>query len=84
MTEKDKMLAGTVYDANNDQTLIAKRLECKEKCRDYNDLRPRETKARETLLRKILGENKEVLLIEQPPYSLAVVNPCKVIKTIIH
>lgn len=30
MTEKDKMLAGIIYDANNDPALIAERLECKE------------------------------------------------------
>lgn len=66
MTEKDKMLAGMIYDANNDPTLIADRLECKELCRDYNDLRPRETEARDVLLRKILGNAGGQLLIEQP------------------
>ena len=45
MTEKDKMLAGMIYDANNDPGLMAERLECKELCRDYNELRPRETEA---------------------------------------
>lgn len=68
MTEKDKMLAGMIYDANNDPALIAERLECKELCRDYNDLRPRETEARDALLRKILGGAGMGLLIEQPFY----------------
>lgn len=68
MTEKDKMLAGIIYDANNDPELIAERLECKELCRDYNELRPRDTEAREVMLRKILGDTKEGLLIEQPFY----------------
>lgn len=68
MTEKDKMLAGMIYDANNDPALIAERLECKELCRDYNDLRPRETEARDALLRKILGGAGAGLLIEQPFY----------------
>lgn len=68
MTEKDKMLAGMIYDANNDPGLIAERLECKELCRDYNDLRPRETEARDALLRKILGEAGTGLLVEQPFY----------------
>ncbi len=66
MTEKDKMLLGMIYNANNDPTLIAERLKCKELCRDYNELRPAETEAREALLRKILGETREGLLIEQP------------------
>lgn len=68
MTEKEKMLASMIYDANNDPALIAERLECKELCRDYNDLRPCETDTRETLLHKILGEAKNGLLIEQPFY----------------
>ncbi len=55
-----------IYDANNDPTLIAERLKCKELCRDYNELRPSATEARELLLRKILGGVKEGLLIEQP------------------
>lgn len=62
------MLAGMIYDANNDPALIAERLKCKELCRDYNDLRPCDMAAREALLRKILGEAKEGLLIEQPFY----------------
>lgn len=57
-----------LYDAKNDPVLIAERLECKELCRDYNDLRPRDTEAREALLRKILGKTEEGLLIEQPFY----------------
>lgn len=66
MTEKDKMLAGMIYDANNDPALIAERMACKELCRDYNDLRPSAAEAREALLRKILGKAEEGLLIEQP------------------
>lgn len=62
------MLAGLIYDANYDEALIAERLACKELCRDYNDLRPRRTAEREALLRKILGESREGLLIEQPFY----------------
>lgn len=68
MTEKEKMLAGMIYDANNDAALIGERLVCKELCRDYNDLRPREAEAREALLRRILGSAGEGLLIEQPFY----------------
>ncbi len=66
MTEKEKMLAGMIYDANYDQTLVAERLECKEMCRDYNDLRPKDTEGREALLRRLLGEVKGSILIEQP------------------
>lgn len=68
MTEKEKMLAGMLYDANYDSALIAERLECKELCRDYNDIRPKNIEAREALLRKIIGEVKGNILIEQPFY----------------
>lgn len=66
MTEKDKMLLGIIYDANSDAELIAERLECKEMCRDYNDLRPCQSGEREVLLRAILGHVKEGIQIEQP------------------
>ncbi len=68
MTEKEKMLCGMIYDANNDRQLIAERMECKELCRDYNDLRPRNLEAREALLRRIIGHVDGNLLIEQPFY----------------
>jgi len=66
MTEKEKMLKGMIYDANYDPQLIAERIECKEMCRDYNDLRPRDTVARTALLKRLLGEVKGEILIEQP------------------
>lgn len=68
MTEKEKMLAGMIYDANYDPALIAERQDCKEMCRDYNDLRPKDMAGRETLLRRLLGEVKGSILIEQPFY----------------
>lgn len=68
MTEKEKMLEGMIYDANNDPALIAERLECKELCYNYNHLRPKDTEGREALLRKILGSVKGNILVEQPFY----------------
>lgn len=68
MTEKEKMLRGMIYDANYDAQLIEERLNCKELCRDYNDLRPKETEARRTLLNRILGQVDGDILIEQPFY----------------
>lgn len=62
------MLTGMIYDANYDAALISERLDCKEKCRDYNDLRPKDTTTRENLLQEILGEVKGSILIEQPFY----------------
>ncbi len=68
MTEKEKMLAGMIYDANNDPALIEERRRCKELCRDYNTLRPSDIAARENLLRTMLGSVGGSLLIEQPFY----------------
>lgn len=66
MTEKEKMLAGMIYDANYDPQLMTERQDCKELCRDYNELRPKNMQARTELLHKLLGEVKGDLLIEQP------------------
>lgn len=68
MTEKEKMLKGMIYDANNDPALIAERLECKAKCRDYNDLRPEDMGRRVAVLNDILGNIGGDILIEQPFY----------------
>lgn len=68
MTEKEKMLAGMIYDAAADSQLVEERRRCKELCRDYNDLRPSQTGEREALLRTILGSAKGALLVEQPFY----------------
>lgn len=68
MIEKEKMFKGMIYDANNDSTLIAERLECKEKCRDYNELRPKDMQGRTALLKSILGNIAGDILIEQPFY----------------
>lgn len=66
MTEKEKMLKGMIYDANYDPQLIAERLDCKELCRDYNELRPKDTEARNHLLHRLLGRIDGDILIEQP------------------
>lgn len=66
MTEKEKMLAGFIYDANYDPQLIADRQRCKELIRDYNDLRPSNTEGRTNLLKQLFGATGQTLLIEQP------------------
>ncbi len=68
MTEKEKMLKGMIYDANNDPTLVAERLDCKEKCKAYNDLHPGDLQGRTALLKLILGKIAGDILIEQPFY----------------
>lgn len=66
MTEKEKMLAGEIYDANNDINLINERIKAKDLCFEYNNLRPSQVKKREEIIRKILGKEDGEFLIEQP------------------
>ena len=44
MTEKEKMLAGILYDANNDKNLLKERMLCKDICFEYNNVKPSDTK----------------------------------------
>lgn len=40
MTEKEKMANKMLYDANYDKELLIDRLEAKELCYEYNQLKP--------------------------------------------
>ena len=66
MTEREKMLAGMLYDANFDEELLAQRMECKELCYDYNHTRPSDEKKREEILRRLFKSVGERICIEQP------------------
>ena len=66
MTEKDKMLAGELYDANYNEDLMKERIKAKELCYEYNNLKPSEIKKRNETLKKLLGSTGESFLIEQP------------------
>lgn len=47
MTEKEKMLAHQMYDANYNKELHDERIAAKELCWEYNQLRRRTKRARE-------------------------------------
>lgn len=66
MTEKEKMLAGELYDANYNKNLIEERLVAKDKCFEYNNIKPSNTEERNVLMKQILGKTKNTFLIEQP------------------
>ena len=40
MNEKEKMLVGELYDANYNEDLIKERYIAKDKCYEYNQLKP--------------------------------------------
>ena len=55
MTEKEKMLAGVLYDANYDPELLKERTRAKELCFAYNQCAPADETARQEILRRLLG-----------------------------
>lgn len=67
-TEKDKMLAGKIYDANYDQELVAARVDAKELCYDFNHARPSEEAKRQGIIRQLLGKTGNQFEITGPLY----------------
>lgn len=65
MTEKEKMKAGLLYDANYDKELADERIYCKDICAIYNRLLPSEGEKRTEVLKKILGKTTGNFYIEQ-------------------
>ena len=53
MTEKEKMIAGMIYDANYDEELLRERTKAKELCHVYNYLvKPSEIEKQNKILKK--------------------------------
>ena len=55
MTEQEKAAAGLLYDANNDEEILAKRIRCKDLCFQYNQTLPSETEKGHQIMSQILG-----------------------------
>ena len=66
MSEKEKMLAGELYDANYDEELINERLKNKDRCYEYNNIKPSNIDERTRVLDEILGKHKNSFYIEPP------------------
>ena len=66
MTEKEKMLKQMIYDANYDKELLEERVQAKELCYDYNQLRPSDEEGQKRIMRKLLGKTKESFTIIAP------------------
>lgn len=66
MTEKEKMLAQKMYDANYDTSLIEERKRAKDLCFEYNQLRPSDEEGQTALMKKILGRTKGTFSIIAP------------------
>ena len=66
MTEKEKMLAGELYDAKN-KDLSHELSEARELIHDYNALRPSETSKMKNILKELLGHiGDDEIIINQP------------------
>ncbi len=66
MDEKEKMLAGELYDANYNEDLMKERLIAKDKCFEYNNIKPSKIEERTEIIKQILGKTGNQFLIEQP------------------
>ena len=65
-TEKMKMKAGKLYDANYDKELLADRAACADLTYELNQLRPSKAEERDALVRRILGKVKGNCTIVSP------------------
>lgn len=65
MTEKEKMLASVLYDANN-EVLLNERTLCKDLCFDFNNTKPSDTEKQKEIMHKILGNIKGDFFITAP------------------
>ena len=66
MTEKEKMLAGEIYSAV-DQELLEELTATREKIFEYNSLRPSETKMMKEIIKELFGHvADDDYLINQP------------------
>ena len=66
MTEKEKMDLGLLYDANNDDELIADRAACKDMCYEFNQLRPSQLDEKNAIIRKLFAQTGESFEIVGP------------------
>lgn len=65
-TEKMKMKAGKLYDANYDKELLTERAACADMTHELNQLRPSKAEERDALIRRILGKVKGSCTIVSP------------------
>lgn len=65
-TEREKALCGELYDAANDEALLAERMEVKYRLQVYNATDPRDIAQRTAQLKALLGKTGKQLIIEQP------------------
>lgn len=68
MTQKERMLAGLIYDPADD-SIMSEQVTYLEKMYDFNATRPSEMEKRQALLKEMLGDVGENCYIEPPFHS---------------
>ena len=66
MTEKEKMLVGLVYDANNDCDLVSERARCKDLCHEFNLLLPSDIEGQRGLITRLFGKTSGAFVVTAP------------------
>lgn len=66
MTEKEKMLAGLLYDADGDAELVALREVAQTLCYELNQLSPTRHKERDAIIRRLFGQTNGTLQVVSP------------------
>lgn len=66
MTEKEKMLAQKLYDANSDGQLLQERIAAKTLCHRFNQLSPADAAGQRALLEQLLGRIGDDVCILAP------------------
>lgn len=66
MNEKEKMLAGELYDANYNVELEKERLRAKDICFKYNNIKPSNREEKKKIIQQLLGKTRDNFIIEQP------------------
>lgn len=66
MTEKEKALAGYLYNANYDEEILADINKCNDLCHEFNQLRPSERIAQNEILKKIFGHMGDNVTVNTP------------------
>lgn len=65
MTNKEKRALGLEYDAS-DEEILKEYYGCKDKCFEFNNLRPSDLEGRRKILRTIFGKMGENVVIQSP------------------
>ena len=65
MTEKEKMLAGHIYDACNPE-ILSELYATQDAVFEYNQIRPTDRAQRTEKIKQILGKTGERIIVNQP------------------